>query len=89
MLSALCWNTASMQTLVFLHELTMSIHAQALRAVAACRSVQLLTQSVEGRDGLLLAMERAVKDDPSLRLQLELLLRPAGPSTNSRKTREI
>ena len=64
-------------------------HAQALRAAAACRSVQLLTQSVEGREGLLLALERAVKDDAPLRLQLELLLRPPGPPTNSRKSREM
>lgn len=63
--------------------------AQALRAAAACRSVQLLTQSVEGREGLLLALERAMKDDAPLRLQLELLLRPPGPPANSRKSREV
>ena len=34
---------------------------QALRAAAAARSVQLLTQSVEGREGLLAALERAVR----------------------------
>ena len=51
--------------------------AQALRAAAACRAVQSLTRSVEGREGLLSALERAVKDDAPLRLQLELLLRPA------------
>ena len=51
--------------------------------------MQLLTQSVEGREGLLLALERAAKDDAPLRLQLELLLRPPGPPTNSRKSREM
>ena len=62
---------------------------QALRAAAAARSVQLLTQSVEGREGLLAALERAVRDDAPLRLQLEMLLRPPGPPTNSRKAREM
>ncbi|CAK0731625.1 hypothetical protein CVIRNUC_000020 [Coccomyxa viridis] len=62
---------------------------KALRAAAAARSVQLLTQSVEGREGLLAALERAVRDDAPLRLQLEMLLRPPGPPTNSRKAREM
>ncbi|CAL8465873.1 g5409 [Coccomyxa elongata] len=53
---------------------------KALRAAAASRAVQSLTRSVEGRDGLLAALERAVKDDAPLRLQLELLLRPATAS---------
>ncbi|EIE18073.1 hypothetical protein COCSUDRAFT_26470 [Coccomyxa subellipsoidea C-169] len=60
---------------------------KALRAAAASRAVQSLTRSVEGRDGLLSALERAIKDDAPLRLQLELLLRPA-MATLPRKPRE-
>ncbi len=51
--------------------------------------MQLLSQSVEGREGLLLALERACKDDAPLRLQLELMLRPPGPPTSSRKSRDM
>lgn len=62
--------------------------AQALRAASASRAVQSLIKSVEGREGLLLAIERAVKDDGALKLQLELLLRPPSAS-GPRKLREI
>jgi hypothetical protein len=60
---------------------------QGLRAAAACRAVQSLIRSGEGREGLLLGLERAVKEDAPLRLQLELLLRPASGSLQ-RKPRE-
>ncbi len=60
---------------------------QALRAAAATRAVQGLIRSVEGREGLLSALERAIKDDAPLRLQLELLLRPAMAAL-PRKARE-
>lgn len=61
--------------------------AQALRAAAAHRTVQSLMRSVEGREGLLGALERAIKEDAPLRLQLQLLLRPTSPS-QPRKQRE-
>ena len=62
---------------------------QVLRAMAACRSTQLLTQTVEGMEGLLLALERAVKSSAPIRVQLQLLHRPPGHPTNSIKPREM
>ena len=36
---------------------------------------------MEGREGLLLGLERAAKEDATLRLQLEVMLRPASEGT--------
>ena len=63
--------------------------AQALRAASACRAVQSLIRSVEGREGLLLGLERAAKEDAPLRLQLELLLRPTSGTLQRKQTREL
>jgi hypothetical protein len=50
--------------------------------------VQSLIKTAEGREGLLLALERAIKEESALRLQLELLLRPP-TSQPLRKMREL
>lgn len=63
---------------------------QGLRAAAAGRAVASLTRSGEGREGLLVGLERALREDPSLRLQLDLMLRGGGGAAqlNSRRSRD-
>lgn len=64
---------------------------QGLRAAAAGRAVASLTRSGEGREGLLAGLERALREDPSLRLQLDLMLRGGGGSAaqiSSRRSRD-
>ena len=49
-----------------------------------------LTRSGEGREGLLAGLERALREDPSLRLQLDLMLRGGAGSAqlSGRRSRD-
>lgn len=49
--------------------------AQALRTGAAARAVQELSSTAEGTEGLVRGLQAALKENPSLALQLRSLLK--------------